>query len=134
MNSRVAVFALDLQRDFLEDGGRMPVASAHVDPLLASANAAIDRAVAAQVPVVYVFNAFPRSAWLPNLFRRGAAPAGSRGGQSSTRAFTFTGMCASRKNQATLSGTPRSNRRHGLDLRAHRVAKWRTNGRPYRST
>lgn len=85
MTSGVAIVALDLQRDFLEDGGRMPVARAHVEPLLASVNAAIDRAAEADVPVVYIFNAFPPSAWIPNMFRRGAAVAGSRGAELDPR-------------------------------------------------
>jgi len=77
-----AVLAIDLQRDFLEDEGRIPVARSQVEALIAAANSVTASAAAHGVKVVYVGNEFPRSQWLANLFRRNAALTGSRGGES----------------------------------------------------
>jgi nicotinamidase-related amidase len=76
---------LDLQCDFLEDGGRMPVARDQVESMLAAVNALVDAGSARRVPVVYILNAFPRSAFVLNLLRRGAAIAGTRGAELDPR-------------------------------------------------
>jgi nicotinamidase-related amidase len=85
VSTKAAVLVLDLQRDFLEDAGRMPVARQQVDGLLVAANTVIDRAVAQGVPVAYVLNEFPRSAWLLNFLRHGAALVGSPGAELDPR-------------------------------------------------
>jgi nicotinamidase-related amidase len=85
LSTKTAVLALDLQRDFLEEAGRMPVARNQVDGLVVAANAVIDRAAAKGVPVVYVLNEFRRSDWLLNLLRRGAAVVGSPGAELDPR-------------------------------------------------
>jgi nicotinamidase-related amidase len=81
----VALLVLDLQRDFLEDAGRMPIARAQVAPLLDAANATIDAAAARHVPIVYIVNAFPRSQVVLNFFRHGAAVAGTPGADMDPR-------------------------------------------------
>jgi nicotinamidase-related amidase len=80
-----AVLAIDLQRDFLEDDGRMPIARAQAPGVIAVANAVTAAADRSGAKVVYIGNEFPRSQWLANLFRRGAALAGSRGGELDPR-------------------------------------------------
>jgi len=80
-----AVLAIDLQRDFLQDDGRMPIARSQVPGLIAAANAVTAAAAAHGAKVVYVGNEFPRSQWLANFFRRGAAVAGSPGGEIDPR-------------------------------------------------
>jgi nicotinamidase-related amidase len=84
-NSHAAVLALDLQRDFLEDGGRMPIARAQVEPLIAAANAIAAAATARARPVVLVGNEFPASQWILNVLRRHAAEAGSPGAATDPR-------------------------------------------------
>ena len=80
-----ALLALDLQRDFLADDARMPVARAQVAPLLEVSNSLIDAAAARAVPVVFIVNAFPRSQRLLNFLRRGAAVAGTPGAELDPR-------------------------------------------------
>jgi nicotinamidase-related amidase len=80
-----AFLVLDMQRDFLEDGGRLPVAGEQVASLLESVNALIEDAVAAGAPVIYVLNAFSPSDWLGNVFRHGAALEGSAGAELDPR-------------------------------------------------
>jgi nicotinamidase-related amidase len=74
-----ALVLLDLQFDFLDDRGRMPVCRDHVDPVLAAARRAIDRFRAADRPVVAIGNEFRPSDRLMNLLRRHASIAGSPG-------------------------------------------------------
>jgi nicotinamidase-related amidase len=71
---------MDLQRDFLEDGGRMPVARAQVEPLLESVAGLRDEALAAGRPVLRVENLYSPSD-VGNLFRKQAAVRGNAGAE-----------------------------------------------------
>src|SRR5579864_8527350 len=86
-----ALLVLDLQRDFLEDDGRMRIARAQVEPLLAATNATIDAAAASGVPVIYIVNRYPRSHRLLNFFRGGAAVEGTRGAELDPRVHVAPG-------------------------------------------
>jgi nicotinamidase-related amidase len=79
------VLAIDLQRDFLQDDGRMPIARSQVPGLVAVANTVTAAAAEHGAKVVYIGNEFPRSQWLANFFRHGAAIAGSPGGEIDPR-------------------------------------------------
>lgn len=80
-----ALLVMDMQRDFLEDGGRMPVAREHARETLHACNMLIDAAKAGGAEVVYVGNEFPASRWLGNLFRNGASVRGSEGARLDPR-------------------------------------------------
>jgi nicotinamidase-related amidase len=86
-----ALLVIDLQRDFLEDDGRMPVARTQVEPLLRAANALIDAATSRGALVVYILNAFPATQRVANFFRRGAAVAGTPGAQLDPRVHVVSG-------------------------------------------
>jgi nicotinamidase-related amidase len=83
--TRTAVLVLDVQRDFLADDGRMPVARAHVPEILAAINAVVDAAATHGVPVAYVRNSFPKEHWIRNAFRNGAAVRGTPGAELDPR-------------------------------------------------
>lgn len=85
MDEPKAILALDLQRDFLEPKGRLPVAQHQVDELIRTANAVIEDAARRGTPVIYVLNDFPRRAFVANVFRRWAALSGSRGAELDPR-------------------------------------------------
>lgn len=107
------VLALDLQRDFLEDDGRMPIARAQVPGLLAVTNAVTAAAAEHGVKVIYISNEFPRSQCLANFFRRGAAIAGSPGGEIDPRVVRRSSMYVSK-----AEGNAFSNPALGAFLRA----------------
>ncbi len=86
-----AFLVLDLQRDFLEARGRMPIDGAQVEPLLVASNALIDRAAMNGAPVVYIVNAFPPSQWFLNVLRRGAARVGTYGAEMDPRVHIAPG-------------------------------------------
>jgi maleamate amidohydrolase len=80
-----AVLAVDLQQDFLSDGGRMQIACTQVDSLLRAANAVLDSARQRGWRVVHIGNEFSSSDWLRNLVQRGAAIRGTPGAELDER-------------------------------------------------
>jgi nicotinamidase-related amidase len=70
---QVALVVLDFQKDFLDPGGRLPVAADQVDPMLATTNRLVRNAGPLGVDVIYVSNAFSKSAVIGNWLRHGAA-------------------------------------------------------------
>jgi nicotinamidase-related amidase len=86
-----ALLLIDLQRDFLEPTGRMPIASAQVGPLIEACNALGDAAAVSGAPVGYIVNAFPESQWLLNFLRRGAARVGTSGAAIDPRVHRVAG-------------------------------------------
>jgi nicotinamidase-related amidase len=73
-----ALLVIDMQVDFLDHAGRMPVDRARAHDLIDHVNAAIAEAQACGALVVHIGNAFPRGS-VANLFRKFAAIAGSPG-------------------------------------------------------
>jgi nicotinamidase-related amidase len=84
--SKHALLLLDLQRDFLDPRGRMPVASAHVEPMLAVIRRAIREAQRNGELVVKIGNEFRRGDVLRNVLRRHAAVQGTPGAAWDPRA------------------------------------------------
>ena len=78
-SSRRALLLIDFQKDFLTEGGRMPVERNQAGPVLAAAQAAIDRARSAGDLIIAIGNEFRPGDHLMNLLRRGAAIAGTPG-------------------------------------------------------
>jgi nicotinamidase-related amidase len=74
-----ALMLIDFQADFLADDGRMPVARAHVAPMIAAAADAVELFKRRGRPVVAIGNEFRRSDIVMNFFRRYASIEGSTG-------------------------------------------------------
>jgi len=74
-----ALLVLDLQVDFVERGGRMPIAGDQIDQVLAASNRVIKTAAARDLPIVYIGNEYTRWDIPGNWFRRNAARAGTPG-------------------------------------------------------
>ena len=84
--SQIAVLLMDLQTDFLAAAGaRMPVFAADADNVLKAANNVLaGKALPGALPVIVV-NQFPKSDRIANLFRNGAAIAGTLGAKLDER-------------------------------------------------
>jgi nicotinamidase-related amidase len=82
---RTALVLLDLQRDFLEPSGRMPIDAQQVEPLLAVSGALADVAARSGWPIVRVLNDFEPGD-VGNLIRNQAAVRGSAGAEWDPRA------------------------------------------------
>ncbi len=74
-----ALMLIDFQADFLDDDGRMPVARAHVVPMIAAAADAVELFKQRGRPVVAIGNEFRRSDIVMNFLRRHASVEGSPG-------------------------------------------------------
>ena len=74
-----ALMLIDFQADFLDDDGRMPVARAHVAPMIAAAADAVELFKRCGRPVVTIGNEFRRNDFVMNLLRRHASIEGSAG-------------------------------------------------------
>jgi nicotinamidase-related amidase len=74
-----ALMLIDFQADFLDDNGRMPVARAHVAPMMAAAAEAVELFKRRGRPVVAVGNEFRRRDLVMNILRRYASVEGSLG-------------------------------------------------------
>jgi len=74
-----ALMLIDFQADFLDDNGRMPVARAHVAPMIAAAAEAVFLFKERGRPMVAVGNEFRRCDVVMNILRRYASVEGSPG-------------------------------------------------------
>lgn len=84
--TRTAVLLLDLQVDFLDSKkGRMPVGAEGAARVISAACSVLHGGAIPAVLTVAIVNAFPRSQFLANLFRNGAAVAGSPGAELDPR-------------------------------------------------
>jgi nicotinamidase-related amidase len=84
------LFVMDLQRDFLEPEGRLPIEASQADGVVAAMNVSIQRAACAKMPVIYVRNAY-NLLDPSNLTRNFAAVRGSRGGELDPRVIRTPG-------------------------------------------
>lgn len=81
---KTAFVLVDLQRDFLEEKGRLPVDPGQAERVIRVANAMLAHARATDMPTVVVANEFPRGR-ISNLFRGFAAVEGTRGAELDPR-------------------------------------------------
>ncbi|MGH8455488.1 MAG: cysteine hydrolase family protein [Stenotrophobium sp.] len=81
-----AVLLMDLQHDFLgAEGSRLPVQSDDAAAVIGAANAILSKQALAHAIPVLVVNQFPVTDRLANLFRNGAAVAGTPGANLDAR-------------------------------------------------
>ncbi len=78
-DAAIALLVLDLQVDFLDRGGRMPIAPDQMPKVLAKSNQAIEASAAHRAAVIYVENEYTRWDIPGNWSRHGAALAGTPG-------------------------------------------------------
>ncbi|MGD0282027.1 MAG: isochorismatase family cysteine hydrolase [Dissulfurispiraceae bacterium] len=80
-----ALLLLDLQRDFLETSGRMPISAGNADIVISSANRMLRHAERAGWMQIFIKNEFQKSDWIGNFFRKRAAIEGSVGAEIDPR-------------------------------------------------
>lgn len=101
-----AVLLLDLQFDFLDERGKMPVTRHAADAVICAANAILaGQALQGALPVLIV-NRFPPTERVANLFRRGAAVEGSAGAELDARVGPVHGVPVFAKRQASAFSNP----------------------------
>jgi nicotinamidase-related amidase len=83
--SRTVLLLIDLQRDFLETDGRLPVPAADAERVIAVANRMIEHAQKAGWTMIWIKNEFRWPQFLGNIERRFAAMKGSCGAEIDPR-------------------------------------------------
>jgi len=114
-----ALLVLDLQVDFLNPSGRMPIAADQTDPVLAASNRAIEAAASRHLPIVYIGNEY--TGWdIPgNWFRHDAARAGTPGAALDPRLHKIAGAPYFSKHRGDGFSNPDLER----FLRSHNVGR-----------
>ena len=80
-----ALILLDIQKDFVGEQARMPVARHQVEPMLNTMNTMITQANQAKIPIVYIGNEFEKRQFIANWFRKQAALKNSAGAELDER-------------------------------------------------
>lgn len=83
--SDTALLLLDLQRDFLEMKGRLPIGAGNADMVISSANRMVRHAERSGWKQIFIKNEFLKSDWIGNFFRKQAAVEGSAGAEMDPR-------------------------------------------------
>jgi nicotinamidase-related amidase len=102
-----ATLLMDLQADFLApSGARMPVDAHDAARVIETANAILAGDVlSASLPIIVV-NEFPRAAWVANIFRHGAAIAGTPGAMLDERVRIRPGIKVFPKRSPSAFSNP----------------------------
>ncbi|MGD0885459.1 MAG: cysteine hydrolase [Thermodesulfovibrionales bacterium] len=101
-----ALLLLDLQRDFLESCGRMPISAGNADIIISSANRLVRHAERAGWKQIFIKNEFRKSDWIGNLFRKRAAIEGSVGAEIDPRVVFPTGSSVISKSRPDAFTNP----------------------------
>jgi nicotinamidase/pyrazinamidase len=88
--SRTVLLLIDLQRDFLETDGRLPVPVADANRVIAVANGMIEHAQKAGWTMIWIKNEFRWTQFLGNLSRKYSAMKGSCGSEIDPRIHCST--------------------------------------------
>jgi maleamate amidohydrolase len=100
-----ALIILDIQKDFVGNEARMPVAIHQVSPMIDSINASIKKANNAEIPIIYVGNEFEKKQFFSNWFRNRAALKGSVGAELDERLQKVNDIYFPKKQGDALSNS-----------------------------
>ena len=98
-----ALFIMDMQKDFTEETGRLPVDMAQAEGVLANINDLILSSGKQRMDVIYIRNEFPRRAFLANRFRNFAAVEGEEGSDFDDRLILSGGPVFTKKKPDAFS-------------------------------
>ncbi len=98
-----ALFVMDMQKDFTEETGRLPVEMSQAEGALTNINDLIQSSGKQRMDVIYIRNEFPRRAFLANRFRNFAAVAGEEGSEFDDRLILSGGPVFTKKHPDAFS-------------------------------
>lgn len=104
--SQTAILLMDLQVDFLDGTGKMPVGEEGAARVIAAARSVLSGEAVPGAIAVAIVNAFPRSHRVANLFRNNAAIAGTTGAAPDPRVALPPGTPTFAKTEANAFSNP----------------------------
>ncbi len=105
--SKTVLLLIDLQRDFLESDGRLPVPADCAERVIGAANRMIDYARMSGWTMIWIKNEFLRTQWISNFFRNHAAIKGTPGADIDPRIHFYTEIPIVTKCEADAFSNPR---------------------------
>jgi maleamate amidohydrolase len=101
----VALLVLDIQKGFISDKARMPVAKHQIEPMLVSVNKIVEKADNQGIPVVYIGNEYKPTQFIVNFFTRKSAVKGSEGAELDDRLLKVNDIYFSKNKGNALSNS-----------------------------
>ncbi|MBP2239541.1 nicotinamidase-related amidase [Cytobacillus eiseniae] len=101
----VAVLVLDIQKGFISDNARMPVAKHQIKPMLEKINKIVEKADSRGVPVVYIGNEYEPTQFIANFLTKKSAIKGSEGAELDERLLRVNEVYFSKNKSNALSNS-----------------------------
>lgn len=98
-----AFLVLDIQKDFTDHNGRLPVAKHQVKPMIDNINYIIKKGSLEGWHIIYIGNEFERNQFISNWLRKNAAIKGSIGSQLNEKLILVNNNYFSKKQGDALS-------------------------------
>ncbi|MBS4175124.1 cysteine hydrolase [Bacillus sp. FJAT-49736] len=114
---KTALFVLDIQKDFIGDQARMPIAKHQIEPMLKCINTIIEKANNSGIPIIYIGNEFEPKQFILNWFRNNSALKGSQGANLDERLTIVNNIYFSKKTGDALSNSELVSYLHVNDIK-----------------
>jgi maleamate amidohydrolase len=102
---KTAIMILDIQKDFVGEQARMPVAKHQINPMLQNINKVIEKANKLNMPIIYIGNEFTRTQFIANWFRNQAALKGESGTELDERLLVVNDIYFPKKQGDAFSNS-----------------------------
>lgn len=101
----VAVLVLDIQKGFIGDRARFPVAKHHIEQMLEKVNRIVEQADQQRIPVVYIGNEYEPKQFIVNFLTKNSAVKGSEGAELDERLVRVSDLYFSKNKGNALSNS-----------------------------
>jgi len=101
----VALLVLDIQKGFISEKARMPVAKHQIDPMLVEVNKIIEKAESRGIPVVYIGNEYEPKQFIANFITKKSALKGSEGAKLDERLLRVNDIYFPKNKSNALSNS-----------------------------
>lgn len=100
-----AILVLDIQKGFIGDKARMPVAKHHIEPMLENVNRIVEKADNQGAPVVYIGNEYEPKQFIVNFLTKKSAQKGSEGAELDDRLLKVNNLYFPKNKGNALSNS-----------------------------
>ncbi|MGD6818932.1 cysteine hydrolase family protein [Metabacillus sp. 113a] len=101
----IALLVLDIQKGFIGDEARMPVAKHQIEPMLEKVNRIVEKADSQGVPVVYIGNEYEPKQFIVNFLTKNSALKGSEGAELDDRLLMVNNLYFPKNKGNALSNS-----------------------------